>query len=268
MKLIRTFHAFVFASVFLCALGAGVHAQQEQENPSDAETVIARAVAYLGGERYLKITTQISRGKFSVIRDGVVVSFQSFHDTIVFPDKERTEFRSGKIRNVQANFGEQGWVYDGNMDAIRDQTEIQLQNFRRGMRVSLDNLLRGYWRGQATLEYVGRRPATLGKRNDVIKLTYDDGFTVEFEIGADDGVPAKAIHVRLNMDNEEIVEEDRYAQFIENAGVRSPFVIDRFTNGTHTSRINVESIQYDRPIAGSIFDKPADVRTLRRSLQL
>ena len=37
----------------------------------------------------------------------------------------------------------------------------------------------------------------------------------------------KAISKRLNPDGEEVVEEDRYAQFIENGGIRSPFIIDR-----------------------------------------
>lgn len=256
--------ALVFA---LFSSLAVVARAQDEESARQAEEVVARATAFLGGERYINVKTQISRGKFSVIREGIVISFQSFHDTIVFPDMERTEFRSGKIRNVQTNFGKDGWVYDGNMDAIRDQTDIQLQNFRRGMRVSLDNLLKGYWKGEAELEYVGRRPATLGKRNDVVRLTYEDGFIVEFEIG-DDGVPAKAIHKRLNADNEEIVEEDRYAQFVENGGIRSPFIIDRFTNGNHTSRINVESIEFNGRVPDSIFQKPDNVKDLRRSLRL
>ncbi len=268
MRLISGFRAVVLAVSVSCIPILTISAQEDEARTTEAEAAIARAVAYLGGDRYLKITTQVSRGKFSVIRDGAIISFQSFHDTIVFPDKERTEFRSGKIRNVQTNAGEEGWVFDGNVDTIREQTEIQLQNFQRGMRVSLDNLLRGYWRGSAELEYLGRRPATLGKRNDVVKLTYEDGFEVEFEIGADDGVPAKAIHKRLNANNEEIIEEDRYAQFVENGGVRSPFVIDRFTNGNHTSRINVESIEFNSRVPDSIFQKPANAKDLRRSLKL
>ena len=31
------------------------------------------------------------------------------------------------------------------------------------------------------MTYVGNRPATLGKRNDVVRLTYKDGLVVEFE---------------------------------------------------------------------------------------
>lgn len=234
---------------------------------ADAETILRKAIDFVGGEKYLNVKNQVGRGKFSVLRDGAVISFQSFHDVIVFPDTERTEFKAGKVVTVQTNVGDSGWLYDGNMEAIRDQTEIQIANFKRGMRVSLDGLLRGHWRGKAKLEYAGRRPASLGKRNDVLRLTYDDGFVVEFEI-ADDGTPMKAISKRLNPDGEEITEEDRYAQFIENGGIRSPFIIDRVTNGVQTSRINYESVEFNTRIPDSYFTKPATAKDLKKSLQL
>ncbi|MBK9164657.1 MAG: hypothetical protein IPM21_12275 [Acidobacteria bacterium] len=239
---------------------------QTPETP-DPEMILRKAVDFVGGERYLGAKNQVSRGKFSVIRDGAVISFQSFHDVIIFPDTERTEFKAGKIVTVQTNTGDSGWLFDGNMDAIRDQTEEQLANFRRGMRVSLDNLLRGHWRGKASLEYGGRRPASLGKRNDVLRLTYEDGFAVEFEI-ADDGTPMKAISKRMNNDGEEIVEEDRYAQFIDNDGIRSPFIIDRVTNGVQLSRINYQSVEFNTRVPESYFTKPATAKDLKKSLQL
>ncbi len=239
---------------------------QRAEEP-DPETILKKAVDFVGGEKYLNAKNQVSRGKFSVIRDGAVISFQSFHDVIVFPDTERTEFKAGKIVTVQTNTGDTGWIFDGNLDKISDQTEEQVANFKRGMRVSLDNLLRGHWRGKATLGYVGRRPASLGKRNDVLRLTYEDGFAVEFEI-ADDGTPMKAISKRLNPDGEEIIEEDRYAQFIENGGIRSPFIIDRVNNGVQMSRINYQSIEFNSRIPENYFSNPATAKDLKKSLQL
>ncbi|MEZ5424207.1 MAG: hypothetical protein R2682_14090 [Pyrinomonadaceae bacterium] len=40
---------------------------------------------------------------------------------------------------------------------LQDQSEQQIAAFKQGLRVSLDNLLRGYWKGEAELSYVGRR---------------------------------------------------------------------------------------------------------------
>ncbi|CAN5248116.1 hypothetical protein BH20ACI1_BH20ACI1_11540 [soil metagenome] len=233
-----------------------------------AEAIIKKAVQYLGGEKYLNAKSQIGRGKFSVMRDGALVSFQKFYDVIAFPDKERTEFKSGSSKIVQTNFRENGWIFDGDSMIIKDQTEEQIDNFKRGIRTSLDNLLRGNWRKEgAKLEYVGRRPASLGKRNDVVKLTFDDGFTVEFEF-ADDGVPMKSIYKRTNADNEEVKEEDRYAQFIDINGIKTPFIIDHYSTEKHTSRINYESVEFNKQIPDSIFEKPSSAKDLKKDLKL
>lgn len=237
-----------------------------QERPS-AESIVKRAVDAMGGERYLQVKNQIGRGRYSIIRDGGVASFQSFLDVIVFPDKERTEFKHLGVKTIQTNSGRTGWVFDSDAESLKDQNEAQVENFQRGIRVSLDNLLRGYWRGEAELTYVGRRPATLGKRNDVIKLTYKDGFVIEFEF-ADDGTPAKAIYKRRALDDSEVTEEDRYAQFIDVGGVKSPFIIDRFTNGKQNSRINYESIEFNKAIPDSIFSKPSNLKELKKDLKI
>lgn len=232
-----------------------------------AEAVIKKAVQTLGGEKYLNVKTQVGRGRFSAIRDSVIVSFQSFLDVIVFPDKERTEFKGSGVRNVQVNTGASGWVFDGDQNLIKVQDERQIANFNRGIRTSLDNLLRGGWRGKAELSYAGKRQASLGKRNDVVKLTYSDGLVVEFEF-ADDGMPQKAIYNRTGADGEEVREEDRYAQFVETDGIKAPYIVDHVINGVPTSRINYESIEYNTRVPDSIFAKPASVKDLKKDFKL
>lgn len=233
-------------------------------NDPKAQEVLNKAVVSLGGNRYLQVKSQIGRGKFSTIREGAVVSFQTFVDVIVFPDKERTEFKGNGSRTIQANSGDTGWIFDGDQELIKIQNKDQIANFKQGIRTSLDNLLRGHWKGEAEVTYVGRRPATLGKRNDVIKLTYKDGFIVEFEFAVDDGLPQKAIYKRTSADGEEIKEEDRYAQFIDVGGIKAPFIIDRFTNGSPSSRINFESVEFNRRIPDSIFAKPSNAKDARK----
>lgn len=241
---------------------------QDSQPVEYAEGVLQKAVQGLGGDKYLKVTTQVGRGRFSLMKEGVVASFQSFVDVIVFPDKERTEFKGGGVKSVQTNVGNAGWTFDGDAELIKIQSEKQVGDFKRAIRTSLDNLLRGQWRNEATLTYVGKRQATLGKRNEVVKLTYKDGLVVEFEFAADTGLPVKALHSRTDPESEETKEEDRYAQFVDVGGIRSPFIIDRFTNGVHTSRINYESIEYNRSIPDSIFAKPANPKELKKDLKL
>lgn len=257
-QMIRKYLFTISIIVFCCVVSPA------QDSNEKANAVVAKAIQNLGGDRYLQVKTQIGRGKFSVIRDNTVISFQSFVDVIVFPDRERTEFKGGGSRSVQVNTGDAGWIYDGDQELIKSQTEAQVANFKRGIRTSLDNLLRGYWKGEAEVSYIGRRPATLGKRNDVIKLTYKDGFAVEYEFAVDDGLPQKAIYKRTGADGEEIREEDRYAQFVDVNGVKAPFIIDRSTNGKPTSRINFETIEFNKNISDSTFAKPSTPKEAKK----
>jgi hypothetical protein len=231
-----------------------------------AAAVIARAVEAMGGQRYLSVNTQVSRGKFTLFRQGQIASFQSFTDVIVFPAKERTDFRGEGRRMIQVNTGDTGWVYDGDQDIVRVQTEKQIAGFKEGVRTSLDNFLRGGWKSDGKIEYVGRRASTLGRRNDVIRLTYNDGLVVEFEI-AEDGTPQKALFTRRSGD-EESKEEDRYAQFIDVGGIKAPFVIDRYTNGRHASRINYEWIEFNKRVPESIFAKPATPKDAKKEIKI
>ncbi|HEY0457522.1 MAG TPA: energy transducer TonB [Pyrinomonadaceae bacterium] len=243
------------------------NSDQTTEKDEKAEAVLKKAVQILGGDNYLKVKSQIGRGKFSNIRDGIISSFQTFTDIIVFPDKERTEFKALGTKNVQTNTGETGWIYDGEAQVINVQNEDQIKDFKRAMSVSLDNLLREQWRGKAVLIYAGKREASLGKRNDVVKLTFEGGLTVEFEFTAE-GLPAKAVYKRTNPDGQEQKEEDRYAQFVDVQGIKTPFIIDHFSGGIQTSRINYETVEFNKPVPDSIFAKPGSPKELKKDLKL
>lgn len=249
---------------FLCVLSFSGVAQKTDEK---AEAVLKKAVQYMGGDAYLKVKTQIGRGKFSLMRLGMTGSFQSFVDVIVFPDKERTEFKEFGRKYVQVNANDAGWTYDEKTLGIETQTEKQVSDFKRGINASLDNLLRGNWRGKAELTYVGRREASLGKRNDVVKLAYTDEFIIEFEF-SDEGIPVKSLYKRANPEGVESKEEDRWAQFIDVQGIKTPFIIDHFSGGVHTSRINYETVEYNKSISDAIFAKPTNVKELKKDLKL
>lgn len=229
-----------------------------------AEAIIQKAIQKLGGDRYLQVKTIVGRGNFNQFAENGAASFSSFVDTIVFPDKERTEFKSSSLKTIQTNVGETGWFYDSTNKSINDQTPEQIAAFRQALRTSLDNLLRGYWRREnAKLEYVGRREASLGKRNETVKLTYPDSFAVEYEFSAQDGTPAKILYKRKNADGEETKEETRLAQFIEVNGVLAPFILDFYRNGKLSGRANYSTIEFNTPVPDSIFAKPSDAKKLK-----
>ena len=229
-----------------------------------AEAILQRATDALGGRAYLDIRTIVGRGLFTQFQDGRSGLPSQFLDYLIFPDRERTEFRAQGVRTIQTNVGTTGWIYDGATRTLRDMTPKQTDDFRFAMRTSVDNLLRGWWRKEeAQISYLGRREAGLARRNEVVRLAYRDGFTVEFEFGAKDFLPAKSLYKRTIENQEEIAEEDRFAQYVKIGGVMLPLVIDHFRAGVQTSRINYELVEFNQSIPDSLFARPVDVKALK-----
>jgi hypothetical protein len=54
---------------------------------------------------------------------------------------------------------------------------------------------------------------------------------------------------------------------VDTQGITAPYVIDRFTNGEHISRINFLTVEYNKPIPDSIFSKPADTKGFKKDLK-
>jgi len=265
----------ILALFCFCVLPAPGYGQQEAPRSASptqdpkAEAILARAVEVLGGSNYLNVKTVVGRGFYTTFHDGVSQLPSRFLDYIAYPDKERTEFTGGGLKAIQTNAGNTGWIYDGTTKTIADMKETQIADFKRSMRTTLENLLQGWWRKEgAVLTYAGRREAGLAKRNETVRLTYPDGYWIEYEFGARDGVPAKMIYKRSrkkpNSDEaEETSEEDRLAKPITVDGVTAPWVIDHYVNGIQTSRINYESIQYNKPLPDSLFAKPENVKAIK-----
>ncbi|HEX8502483.1 MAG TPA: hypothetical protein VF659_18015 [Pyrinomonadaceae bacterium] len=229
-----------------------------------AQAVLARAVEALGGPAYLGVRTAVSQGYFTQFREGVGGLPVSFRDYMAHPDRERTEFKGAGVRSVQVNTGETGWLFEAKKKQLTDVTPEQAADFRTAMRTSVDNVLRGWWRAEgASLAYVGRREAGLARRNEVVRLSYPDGFEAEFEFDAREGLPSKVVYKRQNAEGETVEEEDRYAQFISVGAVRTPFVIDHYRAGVQTSRVNYDKVEFNQPVPDSLFAKPADVKAIK-----
>jgi outer membrane lipoprotein-sorting protein len=263
----------VLTALLLLSLAPAAPAQGPKPAPAPktdakAEEVVRKAVEALGGADYLAVRTVVSRGYFSQYHEGRQMPPLTFTDYLSFPDRERTEFKGGGTRMVQTNTGETGWVYEGQAKKITDVTPAQAEDFRTAMRTSLDNVLRGWWRREgAALAYVGRREAGLAMRNEAVRLSYPDGFTVDFEFGARDFLPAKALYKKQNAEGDTVEEEDRYAQFLYIGTVRAPFVVDHYRAGTQSSRVNFDKVEFNTPIPDSLFAKPGDLKALLKSLK-
>lgn len=254
-------------ALILCLLlcvSAGAQTADEK-----SQQIMDKAVQALGGQTYLNVQTVVGKGFFTTYRDGVSQIPAKFLDYIAYPDRERTEFTGMGIRTIQTNDRETGWIFDGSVKKVSDQTPTQVEDFKRAMKTGVENLLRGWWKKEGgKVTYVGRREAGLAKRNETVRLTYPEGFWIEYEFGARDFLPAKIIYKRTRKDPDsgdeiEVTEEDRILRFIMVQGINAPWIIDHYTNDKQTSRINYDSVQYNQPLSDSLFAKPADIKSIK-----
>ena len=257
--------------ILLVCLLLSVPVSQAQTSAVDekSQKIIDRGIEVLGGQAYLNVQTVVGKGFYSEFRDGASQVPIRFLDYLAYPDRERTEFTSLGIRNIQTNVGDTGWMFDGAVKKISDQTPGQVEEFKRAMRTTFDNLLRGWWKNEGgKVTYVGRREAGLAKRNETVRLTYSNGFWIEYEFGARDGMPAKIIYKRMRKDPDsgdqvETTEEEHFMRFVDIGGVQAPWIVDRFINGKQTARINYEQIQYNQRFPDTLWAKPDNVKSIK-----
>ena len=258
---------FLFCLIAIPILAQNDKSAMQRTPPATdekAEQIIQRAIEAMGGSAYLNVRTIVGHGQFTQFKDGESGLPSAFVDYIVFPDRERTEFRASSGKIIQTNTGDTGWVYDGAAKSIKEMTKAQIADFKIALRASVENLLRGLWRKDgAKLSYVGRREAGIGQRNEVVRLTYPDGYAVEFEFAAKDSLPMKVLYKRKNAEGNEVAEEDRLAQHLKIQGVTTPFVIDHYSAGAQTSRINYQSMELNTSIPDSLFARPANAKAVK-----
>jgi outer membrane lipoprotein-sorting protein len=234
-------------------------------NIEKAEQILQSAVTALGAGNYLGVQSIVGRGLYTAYKDSQPTLPLSFVDYIVYPDQERTEFKGEGFKTIQVNTGDTGWIFDGMARTLKDLKPSQISDFKLAMRINVDNLLRGISRKEGgKIEYAGRREAGVGKRNEAVRVSYPDGFAVEFEFGAVDHLPAKVIYFKNPEEGDELVrEEERLAQFLNINGVMAPFVIDHYSAGVQTSRTNYRTIEFNTPIADTLFAKPANAKAIK-----
>jgi hypothetical protein len=260
----------VILSVFLFLSAPASQAQTPSAQVDEkSQKLIDRAIEVLGGQAYLNVQTVTGKGFYSDYRDGLPQVPVRFLDYLAYPDRERTEFTSLGIRTIQTNVGDTGWNFDGAVKKISDQTPAQIEEFKRAMRTNFENLLHGWWRKEdGKVTYVGRREAGLAKRNEALRLTYPNGFWIEYEFGARDGFPAKIIYKRMRRDPDsgdqvETTEEEHFMRFVPIGEIQAPWIIDRYINGKQSARINYEGVQYNQKLADTLWPKPDNVKAIK-----
>src|SRR5262245_61990747 len=176
---VKPFSIFKLAGLGCLALLLGITARAQRADPNDPKNIergaelIKQAVQERGGDRFMGFTSIMSTGMFTPFDKGMSQFPIAFVDWIVYPDKERTEFGKGKKKNrrIQVNVGKTGWVYDGDAETLKDQTEKQIEEHLDGLDFDIDRLLRAAAKGAGVeVGYAGREETRPGERADVVAV--------------------------------------------------------------------------------------------------
>jgi hypothetical protein len=227
---------------------------QDGQAPTDspARAVIDAATNIMGGQKLLDIKSITGTGKYTQFTEkGELAVLEDFVDYIIYPDKERTEFGKGKKRFIQTNVGDTGWVYDGEQKVVREQTPEQIENFQRGLRHNLDNLLRRSRQPDAHLRYLGDKEIWFRQRGQGVEIRYPLGNgkeeAIELYIDPQTHEPVRVVYGN---------EEDRFFLYQDFSGIRWPLRIDHYKGEQQTSRASYNSVAFNQSVDPRLFEKP------------
>lgn len=259
----------VFAIVLLAVVSIGALAQKaDPRDPKNAELgaqLIKQVIEARGGNQYLNFKTLVANGQFTPFDQGVSTVPAPFTYWLVLFDKERVDFGKGKKkdRRIQVNVGDTGWVYDGDAQTLKDQTDQQIKTHREDAQFDLDHLLRVGWKEkEVSVRFAGREELRPGERADVVLIQSKPDVTIYLWLDRNTHLP-----LSLNYEKTEsgtlVKSEYRFFQWVAYDGVKFPNIVDFYRDGVQQNRVNYSTVKLDSPINEDIFAKPASVKAIK-----
>jgi hypothetical protein len=268
---VKPFSVFKFAGIGCAALLLAITARAQRVDPNDPKNVqrgaelIKQAVQARGGERFMSFTNIMQTGIYTPFQKGLSTIPIQFVDWIVFPDKERTEFGKGKKKNrtIQVNVGKTGWIYDGEAETLKDQTDKQIEEHLDGLEFDIERLLRAAAKGDGVeVGYAGREELRPGERADTIAIRLKSDRTAYLLLDPQTHLPISLSYEKTG-DDGLVKTEVRYFQYVDYDGVKFPNIVDVFRDGVQTVRVNIQSIKLNTQVSDGLFVKPASAKEIK-----
>src|SRR5215510_2234571 len=268
---VKPFSILKIAGIGCAALVLAITARAQRVDPNDPKNVqrgaelVKQAVQARGGERFMNFTNIVSSGIFTQFQKGMSTIPRQFVDWIVYPDKERTDFGKGKKknRNIQVNVGKAGWVYDGDAETLKDQTDKQIEEYLESVDFDIDRLLRRAVKGDGVeVGFAGREETRPGERADAIAIRFKSDRTAYLLLDSQTHLPMSLSYEKTE-DGGLVKHETRYNQYVDYDGVKFPNIVDFFRDNVQTGRVNLESVKLNTQVSDELFVKPASVKAIK-----
>jgi len=268
---VKHFSIFKVAGIGCAALLLAITARAQRVDPNDPKNVqrgaelIKQAVQARGGERFLNFTRIMQTGIYTPFQKGMSQIPIPFVDWVIYPDKERTDFGKGKKKNrkIQVNVGKTGWVYDGDAETLKDQTDKQIEEHLEGLDFDIDRLLRAAAKGEGVeVGFAGREETRPGERADSIAIRFKSDRTAYLLLDSQTHLPMSLSYEKTE-DGGLVKQETRYNQYVDYDGVKFPNIVDFFRDNVQTGRVNLELIKLNPQISDELFAKPANAKAVK-----
>ncbi|MFN0119662.1 MAG: hypothetical protein ACKV2V_04095 [Blastocatellia bacterium] len=237
----------------------------DPKNIEKGKSLLQAVVDLRGGAKYMEYKSMTATGMFTPFEGGISQIPQPFTDYMIYPDRERVDFGKGKKKDrlIQVNTGKTGWIYNGDAQTIKDMTEKQVENFQQGLEFDLDRILRFVrTRPETKIWFSGREETRPGERADVVTVEWGEGKRMAILLSPLDKLPVKITYEKTE-DGKTLRQEVKFYQYVTYDGVRFPNIVDFFTNGVQTTRLNYDNIRLNAPIPDPLFVKPATIKEIR-----
>jgi hypothetical protein len=268
---VKPFSIFKIAGIGCAALLFAITARAQRVDPNDPKNVqrgaelIKQAVQARGGERFLSFTNIMSTGMYTPFQKGLSQIPIQFVDWVVYPDKERTEFGKGKKKNrkIQVNVGKTGWIYDGDAETLKDQTDKQVEEHLEGLEFELDRILRAAVKGDGIeVGFAGREETRPGERADALAIRFKSDRTAYLLLDSQTHLPISLSYEKTE-DGALVKQETRYNQYVDYDGVKFPNIVDFFRDTVQTGRVNYQLVKLNTQVTDELFAKPANAKAVK-----
>lgn len=263
--LLKFFAACAAAAMLSISASAQKADPKDPKNAALGVQLLKQVIDARGGARYLSFKTILAEGQFTSFDKGISTNPTYFTDWIIYPDKERVDFGKGKKKNrrIQVNTGKGGWVYDGDAETLKDQTDRQIKDYLEGLDFDIDRVLRGGWQAPGVeVRFAGREELRPGERADVVSIKLNSEQTIYLWLDRNTHLPITLIYEKFS-ESRLVKNEVRFFQYVPYDGVKFPNIVDFYRDGVQESRVNYQSVKLDAPISDEIFTKPASVKAIK-----
>jgi hypothetical protein len=243
-----------------------------QASPNKGKEIVDRAVAALGGDRFLNMRTRSASGRV----------YNFFHDQLSGLDvaKIYTEYLSqtpakglalrerevlGKKQDYSFLFFEdQGWDI-----TFRGARPIADETWARYSRITENDILYmlkvRHNEAGMQYDYVGT-DVILSSHVEIVDITDAKDRTVRVYFDHNTVLPVRETYTWLDPDtkyrNDEVTEFDKYRDAGD--GIMWPFSIERERNGYKTYQLFAASVAVNQPLPPKTFELPPGAKVLRK----